>query len=297
MKPVMQWAVQEGDGASVRDILEHMRALGSDGDGRIFVNGRRAELDEPVEPGDTVELYPQRPPPGDEVRILAQRDGVLLADKPAGLPTETTRLGEDSLVTALLSELNGGHVHAASRLDVWVSGITLCTLGRDAAQRVQTWRDAGQVQRTYIAIAHGTLSDDAGVWDSPLGRTRDRGGRHLASTKAPELRPARTRFCVRARTEQAVLLDLHPETGRMHQLRAHAAHAEVPFYGDRLYGGPVRLTEASGRVSAIERIALHARFVELPGLSAEAPIPQSLRALWSALGGSDLDWNPQSAST
>ena len=140
MKPVMQWAVQEGDGDSVRDILEHMRALGSDGDGRIFVNGRRAELDEPVEPGDTVELYPQRPLSGDVVRILAQRDGVLLVDKPAGLPTETTRLGEDSLVTALLSELNGGHVHAASRLDVWVSGVTLCTLGRDAAQRVQTWR-------------------------------------------------------------------------------------------------------------------------------------------------------------
>jgi NAD(P)-dependent dehydrogenase (short-subunit alcohol dehydrogenase family) len=89
---------------------------------------------------------------------------------------------------------------------------------------------------------------------------------------------------------RGLLLELTPETGRMHQLRAHAAIAGVPLYGDRLYGGPSSIVGADGRVLPLDRVALHCVRIELPVLEATAPVPEALRQAWRALGGEDGDW-------
>src|SRR5690606_25469486 len=123
----MQWVVQPGDGATVGDILAQMEGqmsapLGAEmgSQGRILLNGRVAAPDDEVDPGDRLEIYPLREVDTRGVSILAQRDGIVLAFKPAGLPTETTQAGSDSVVSELLGRLKGGRVHAASRLDVAV---------------------------------------------------------------------------------------------------------------------------------------------------------------------------------
>lgn len=280
----MHWAVSIDDGRRVRDVLKRMRELGAPEEGRVFVNGRRAELDDLIEPGDRVELYPLREPlDPDAVSILAQRDGIVLALKPAGVPTETTRLGEDSLLSALIQKLSGGTVHAATRLDVQVSGVVACTLGRDARRRFEKWREGNQLSRTYVGIGSGQLATDKGHWEWPLAKVRDRGGRHKVATEVPHAKAARTRFEVTQRAPTAVMLELHPETGRMHQLRAHAHLAGIPLFGDRLYGGPRQIVTASGAVEPIQRIALHAAVIEIPTLRAEAPLPEAMRQLWEEL--------------
>lgn len=283
----MQWAVQPGDGSTVGEVLERMLAEGAPTDGRIFLNGRPAEPTEPVDVGDHLTIYPRREVALAAPEVLAQRDGVVLVFKPAGLPAETTKLGQDSLVSAMLARFKGGKVHVATRLDTMVSGVSVCTLGRDASRRVAAWREAGLIQRTYLAVtvvpAEGAFTE--GSWDWPLGKQRDRGGRHIASPKAPGAKPARTRYRVRAQAEHGWLLELMPETGRMHQIRAHAALAGLPLYGDGRYGGPTSLTDARGAVQAVRRPALHALRVELPHLAAEVPPPEDLVGWWSALGG------------
>jgi len=288
----MQWAVQTGDGDRVSDIVAKMRALGSPSDARVFLNGRRADPDEPVAHGDRVELYPRRERRDSElIQVLAQRDGVMMALKPAGLPTETTKLGEDSLVSLLMGQLRSGRVHAASRLDVAVSGVVLCTLGSDASKRVERWRAREQLERCYLAIAAGVV-DAEGEWSLPLGRMRDRAGRHKASPHARDTREALTRYQTLARAaEGASLLRLRPITGRMHQLRAHAASAGAPLYGDRRYGGATSVVRDDGAVLSIERIALHAHTIVSPALEAVAPVPAAMVALWSTLGGDPVDWD------
>src|SRR5262249_36506487 len=96
-------------------------------------------------------------------------------------------------------------------------------------------------------------------------------------------------YAVRAAAGEAHLLAVEPVTGRTHQIRVHAAHAGSPLYGDRAYGGPVRLTSREGRVTPISRIALHAPWVEVPTdsgeLRVEAEIPDDLAAIWTACGG------------
>ena len=283
MRAIMQWVVQPGDGATVGDIVAQMSAVG-----RTFVNGRPASLADEVDPGDRVEIYPAREVDTLEVSILAQRDGIVLAFKPAGVPTETTQAGGDSVVSELLRRLKGGRVHAATRLDVAVSGVVACTLGRDAARRMVDWRTRGLVRRTYLAIARGQV-EPAGRWAVPLGEQRDRGGRVRAVREGRGLVEARTRFERLAATEVASLLRFTPETGRLHQLRAHAAFAGAPLFGDALYGGPRSVVLDDGRVVAIDRIALHALAVEVPHVAARAPLPEDLQTLWRDLGGGAID--------
>ncbi len=224
---------------------------------------------------------------------LTRRSRLLFVTKPAGLACETTHQGENSVVSELLAFLSGAKVHTATRLDVQVSGVVLCTLGHDANRRVQHIRSRGHLKRGYLAIAQAGELPDAGEWDAPLGRTRDRAGRNRVRAHIEGAKPAKTRFRVLARAKTALLLELTPQTGRMHQLRAHAAQAGLPLLGDRLYGGPSTATLANGRVIALDRIALHCARIDLPGIAAAAPIPAELLTLWRDLGGTDGDWPTQ----
>ncbi len=294
MKPVIGWQVQSGDGERVAEVLSKLPEAVRKG--RVFVNGRRAEPSDRIEVGDRLEVWPRRSPPEQGgVTILAQRDGIVLASKPAGLPTETTRLGDDSVVSELIGQLNGGQVRAATRLDAMVSGVVVCLVGKDAARRVDKWRAMGQLRRSYLAIAKGSPSTDEGCpttgeWSWSLARVRDRAGRHLARHGVPKARRALTRFELLASVADASLLRLVPETGRMHQLRCHASMAGLPLWGDRSYGGPHRLSDQQGSVVELDRVALHCFSVSLPALRAELPVPEKLLALWRSLGGQDADW-------
>lgn len=282
----MVWQVQPDDGTTVRAIVDKMHAMGAPSGGRVFLNGRPAELDEPVDRGDRVEVWPRRvlADRSGEVVVLAQRDGVLLVDKPARLPAETTQLGEDSVVSALLEQLKGGRVHVASRLDVGVSGVLLCTLGKDAAGLVEEWRADGLIEKRYIGFVSGRL-EGKGDWSAPLGRLKDRAGRPRSSPEGRDPKRALTRYRVLAQSEQATCLELEPVTGRMHQLRAHAAVAGAPMVGDRRYGGSNTITLANGAVRTIDRIALHAHRVVLPHLEATSAVPPALQQVWRDLGG------------
>ena len=315
MRPSLEWVVQPGDGRRVRQVLVRMRSLGGAADGEAWLNGRPADDDEPVEPGDRIELRPLRATSGESVRLLAQRDGIVLAYKPAGMPTEPAELGgaaqrgarpeppahdapqrrlpaaSESFVERLSAALGGARIHAASHLDVGVSGVVVCTLGPVAARRFEALRAAGHFRKTYLGLAHGELPSD-GQWDAPLGTRREARGKLRASDRADDARPALTHFRVLARAGGALLVELRPVTGRMHQLRAHAALGGAPLYGDSLYGGPTTITDERGAVHRIDRVMLHAYDVACGALlGARASVPDAMRVAWTRLGGLDADWS------
>jgi 23S rRNA pseudouridine1911/1915/1917 synthase len=225
-----------------------------------------------------------------ELCVLAEREGVILAAKPARYATEPTPHSTPSVVHELSRLYGGRPVHAASRLDVGVSGVVLCTLGHEAARRVATLRAAGRLHHTYLGIARGELVG-AGSWVWALGRGRDLAGRPLARSGGGDTRSAVTHYAVVATAAEGTLACFRLETGRMHQIRAHAARAGVPLFGDRRYGGPGSVSDGAGRVHAIERVALHCARLELEGLLvAEAPVPEALCRLWRLLGGGEEAW-------
>jgi 23S rRNA pseudouridine1911/1915/1917 synthase len=289
----VRWVVRAGDGPTLGDVV---RRAGGDAaavrEGRVFVGRRRADDETfPLDEGQVVTLGARREVAG-PVRILADEDGVVAADKPAGMPTIPDQGGAAHSLLALLAEMLGcpaGGLHPTSRLDRDVSGVVLFARSREAAHRLTKARAAGSYFRRYVGFVARAPDPPRGEWNAAIGRGKD------PKRRAPFGRDAvhaTSVYEVVASVAGGVLLVLEPVTGRTHQLRVHAAHAGVPLLGDRAYGGERRVVLASGRVVGLHRIALHAGRVVVPRASGgtldlRAAVPSELRDLWSAMGGKD----------
>jgi len=287
--------VLDGEARSLREAIE--RCVGDDVDaiaaGRVFVNGRRRR--EPlasVERGDVLEVVEPRTTGGGAVSVIANRDGIVVVDKPAGIPTEPDRRGgSDSVVEAVARQLQmrSEGLHAASRLDLGVSGLVLLAATRAARQRIASWRSTQRLSRRYVALGSGVPTEPSGAWEGTLS---DR-----------DARPAATRYRLVATVTPSganavSLVALQPATGRFHQLRVHSAAAGMPLLGDPAHGGPRRIVGGDGRVLGFERIGLHSLWVEVDDrgerLRWVAPVPEMLAMWWKRLGGHPEAWSTAS---
>jgi tRNA pseudouridine32 synthase/23S rRNA pseudouridine746 synthase len=100
----------------------------------------------------------------------------------------------------------------------------------------------------------------------------------------PDAEAARSRYRTLAQAPGAALLELDPETGRMHQLRVHLAYIGRPIAGDARYGGALVV---GGH--AVPRLMLHAAVLSFPHPGGgttriEAPTPPDMAGLIAALG-------------
>jgi 23S rRNA-/tRNA-specific pseudouridylate synthase len=242
-------------------------------------------------------LSPTRAPVASaELRILGQYRGLVFVDKPAGLQTEPDARTTDTLLSRLATQLGEpvSRLHALSRLDTGVSGVVTLGLSADARRLVEGWRERGRFTRRYLALASGGVgaAPRAGAWTESIGRAagslRAVAGRNAESAHTDYALVESSPLRERAQPSQVHLLALGPRTGRTHQLRVHCAAHALPLLGDRAYGGASRLTLASGAVQALDRIALHAAWVELPlaqPLRIEAATPPFLLGVWADFGG------------
>lgn len=231
---------------------------------------------------------------------MGEYRGLLFVDKPAGLQTEPDARTTDTLLSRLATQLREpvSRLHALSRLDTGVSGVVTVGLSADANRLMQGWREQGRFRRRYLGLATSPrglpdTSDEArtGSWTEDIGRgsgsLRSVNGRNPESARTDYARVA-TASLPSATPSALLLLALAPLTGRTHQLRVHCTAHGLPLLGDRAYGGASRFISDSGAVTALDRIALHAAWVELP-LSApfriESPTPAFFLDLWRAFAG------------
>jgi 23S rRNA-/tRNA-specific pseudouridylate synthase len=229
--------------------------------------------------------------------VLNLVDDLVAVDKPAGVPTIADHSGSANALATLTAQVLGikpARLVPTSRLDRDVSGVVVFALTSAAAMRLVRARASGGYLRQYVAIAAHAPDPERGIWDRPIGRGPSARRRAVEGKDAVT---ASTMYCVYGRSMRGeALLACAPMTGRTHQIRVHAAHAAAALLGDRAYGGPVRLTVASGRVIELRRIALHAFRVVVPDsrgdrLTAMAPVPPELLDLWVALGGDPASWD------
>lgn len=217
--------------------------------------------------------------------VLADAPDLIAFDKPAGLPCQT-RSTEDLTLDRLLwafARSNGKRPHLVHRLDAGTSGVVIAAKTRPAAASLSEAFAARRVRKTYLALVTGAVPDaEAGEIDHRLLRYSPRPGLTLmrvARANAGGAETALTRWCILARAGQAALMQLTPETGRMHQLRVHMAALGCPIAGDPVYG--------TGPLSA-PRLMLHAMRLVLPGEAAprtfEAGVPEDFAAALAAAG-------------
>jgi 23S rRNA pseudouridine1911/1915/1917 synthase len=178
-----------------------------------------------------------------------------------------------------------GIVH---RLDKGTSGLLVVARTADAYRMLAAQFKEHSTTRTYRALVAGSVAEESGVVDAPIGRSVRRPTRMAVRSEG---RPARTRFQVLEHYRgplELTLLDVTLETGRTHQARVHLAAIGHPVIGDDRYGGPVaRPADILGRLEA-GRVLLHARRLTLVHPDGaprtwESPLPADMTAVLSAL--------------
>jgi 23S rRNA pseudouridine955/2504/2580 synthase len=232
--------------------------------------------------------------------VIHEDAAVLAFDKPSGLPVQTRNPDDrtlDSLLAAF-AKSNGKRPRLVHRLDAQTSGVIVAAKTQPAAAFLSAAFATRDVAKTYLAIVSGPVfAASAGAIDTPLARYRPKPELELVRAARPgdhKPQSALTHWRVLASGAAAHLLELTPETGRMHQLRAHLSIAGRPILGDPYYGGATSL-----KGEPIPRLMLHAWRLDLPHpepgrrpeskdscerLALKAPPPADFQAILSAAG-------------
>ncbi|MDO9224110.1 MAG: RluA family pseudouridine synthase [Caulobacter sp.] len=221
--------------------------------------------------------------------VTHQDASVIALDKPPGLSSQGGRINAHTLdeLTWAFARPGGSRPRLIHRLDRDTSGVILTARTQPAASFLGKAMIARRFRKTYLAIvAPGAPSPKGGVIDAPL--RRESIGREVymrvCAADDPEAETARSRYRTLAATETAALVELSPETGRMHQLRVHMASLGRPIAGDARYGGALMLGG-----TPVPRLMLHAARLAFPHpdgetMTIEAPTPADMAGLLAALG-------------
>jgi RluA family pseudouridine synthase len=207
-----------------------------------------------------------------DIPILFRDARFVVLDKPAGLPVHPGPGGGRSVETCFpaLSRRRDGP-WLAHRLDADTAGCLLVALRRAALHAAQAEFAAGRAGKTYWAVVRGGPAADSGVVTAPLLKVTGPGGWRMMIDAVGK--PARTEWRVLGRSDGLSWLELHPRTGRTHQVRVHCASLGCPVLGDPVYGG------GEGRLHLL------ARAISLgldPVVAATAPVPPHMRVALDA---------------
>lgn len=208
--------------------------------GGIFVNGQPEHNDYRVQCGDVItvpldEEEPDYPPQDGPLSILYEDEWLLAVEKPAGMLIHPSRSrNEDTLANFVLGYYGRtgqkSAFHPVTRLDRDTFGIVLLTKNA----HIHALMQAADCQKTYHALVLGGPEAEQGIIDAPIAR---KPLPSLLREIRPDGKPSRTEYRVLERKGELCKLELHPITGRTHQLRLHCAWQGFPILGDPQYGG------------------------------------------------------------
>lgn len=268
----------------------------------VEVNGQTVKTGYRLREGETVRvvLRPASPhglePEEIELDVVYEDEHLIVVNKPPGMvvhPAPGNLKG--TLVNALLNRYGKlssggpperpGIVH---RLDKGTSGIVV------AARDDKTHRDLARqfkertVMKRYLALVRGEIKEERGTISVPVGR-HPRERKRMAALQSGG-RQAETEYNVLERFDGFTLLEVHPKTGRTHQVRVHLAHVGHPLVGDEVYGAKAASEKRFRRkILEFSRPALHAAGLAFTHpakgdrLEFTCPLPEDMGRLIEAL--------------
>ncbi len=238
-----------------------------------------------VPPPEESHLVPEAIP----LDVIFENDDLMVVNKPAGMVVHPAA-GHSSgtLVHAALAhapdlagvggEKRPGVVH---RLDKDTSGLILLAKNDRAHRWLQDQFRLRKAEKAYLALVDGQPPTPTGRIEAPIGRSSTH--RQMMSVVAPgKGREAVSEYLTLESFREHTLLEVHPLTGRTHQIRLHMDFLGCPVAGDQVYG-------RKRSTIPLKRHFLHAArlTIRLPGDKKahcfEAPIPVELEQILATL--------------
>ena len=217
-------------------------------EGKVSLQGRPLKKNHRLRAGEELELCLPDPVPTDArpqdipLDIVYEDADVAVVNKPRGMVVHPAPGNPDgTLVNALLAHCGqslsgvGGAIRPGivHRIDKDPSGLLIIAKNDRAHLALSAQLKDHTLSRVYEAVAIGSLKEDRGTVDAPIGRSlRDR--KRMAVV--PDGRRAVTHYQVLARYPGYTHLRCQLETGRTHQIRVHMAYLGHPLAGDPVYG-------------------------------------------------------------
>ena len=259
--------------------------------GAVTLDGKPVRKNDKPAPGQVLEaLLPDPEPvdliPQDIALDVVYEDGdVIVVNKPVGLVVHPAPGHPDgTLVNALLyhcgtslsginGELRPGIVH---RIDRDTSGLIVAAKNDRAHLALAAQLQDHSLARTYEAVVVGSLREDCGTVNAPIGR-------HPVDRKKMAIdrkngREALTHWSVLARCPGYTHVECRLETGRTHQIRVHMASIGHPLLGDTVYGAKKPVPGLAGQCLHARRL----RFVHPStgeAVELECPLPDWFQAV------------------
>ena len=213
--------------------------------GKIKLNGKKVKSSYKIKENDQINFYNlefkdlnlnnkyKYIPSNDVVKsneklIIDNNDNFVVLNKNSGVSVQGGTKSKKNLVDIFSKSkiFNNTKPFSVHRLDKDTSGVFMMAKNRETAQLLTSLFRLRKVHKTYIAICHGEVEKNSGVWENELTRFEN---------KKPIIEKAKTIYKVLDKNSICSLVEMKPITGRKHQLRKQLYAIGNPIYGDQKY--------------------------------------------------------------
>lgn len=255
----------------------------------VKVNKKYISPSEKVKKGDLIEVditeeMADFNPQNLNLEILYDDFDIIMVNKPPFMVVHPTKSHfENTIANGVTHYINEQKekvkIRFVNRLDMNTSGLVIVAKNPYAQFVLSSDMKEDKVEKVYIAVVKGIVTEDSGTIDAPIYRPTDDSVKRIVDERG---QASVTHYEVIERLNDATVLKLRLETGRTHQIRVHLSSLGHPIYGDTLYG-----YEEDSEI--MPRQALHAYGLNFKSpktkkeLQLRAELPNDIKALLEKL--------------
>jgi 23S rRNA pseudouridine1911/1915/1917 synthase len=230
------------------------------------------------------------PPP---FSVVFENESIIAVNKAPGISVAGDRWDDSKqrLDKLIAEDLSLAKVYTVHRIDKDTSGLVVFAKDPRTHRLLSLAFEDKEVTKRYIAVVHGRPAWSETTCDLALVPNGNK--RHMTIVDKFRGKKSFTRFRLLGSAGNYSVLEVFPETGRIHQIRVHSAAIGFPVVCDSLYGKetPVLLSsfkrgwrgDPLDEKPLLSRLGLHALELSLPsGVCAQklkAPLPRDMNAL------------------
>lgn len=245
-------------------------------DGDVSVNEKPSKSSYKLCAGDEIEIelteIPAESfePENIPIEIIYEDDALAVINKPARMVVHPgAGVSDGTLANAIAHHFKfqisnpksqiPNRIGIVHRLDKDTSGLIVIAKSDEIHEKLSDQFRQREVFKSYVALVHGFVEQNAGEIDRPIAREKHNRTRMAIRSHG---RNALSLWKVRKRFEKFTLLNVEIKTGRTHQIRVHLASINHPVVGDDTYNSgrdkTVRDLEIRKAIADLNRFFLHA---------------------------------------
>ena len=169
------------------------------------------------------------------MKIIFEDNDILVAIKPPEILSQGDEKGRANAVD-ILSEMTGSEVFPVHRLDKGVGGVMVFAKNAKAAAELSRQVSDRTMEKTYLALLHGELTEERGRLEDLLFFDRGKNKSFVVKRERRGVKKALLDYECLEKAEGKSLVRVKLITGRTHQIRVQFSSRGYPLFGDRRYG-------------------------------------------------------------